>query len=1183
MTKAADLDAVKAALAERGADLAVELFGAPTKRTAREWRWGRKGSVVVRWRGRDGPTFYSFEAMEGGSLLDAIMFAHGGGFTQALRWARDWLGGAVETPTPRPRARARAAYDADADEARRVEAARDLWRAGRPARAPDAAGRYLVGRAIEDWPLDTVRFLPAGAAARDPALKGWRWCAAMIAATDDAGNVRAVQLVALRDDGRPVLDDGGRKMKRTRGALAGCAARFPARTDAMADALLICEGPETALSVWLATGCETWSAFGGVGNASLRGVPVSRDVVICRDDDPRKVKRKDGTDAPNPAVVAVRKAVAALRAEGRPAVEALPWRISRGDKSDFNDVLKAEGVEAVRARIAAALAPRDPGPDRGVVQARVALAREVDAAVSDLTAWRPTTEGEAAPFDVIRAALGVGKSRQALRAAVQAIGQGHRALYLAPTHKLAGELAARAVETAADMGVTATVRVWRGREQLDDDGAPMCLDTEAAETAADAGLNVLEAICKVCQHRETCAYMRQRAASADLWLAPTALLWADRPAAMKSATLAVIDEAFALDGMTGTQGRPPLVSVADLDAMPAHGRKGDAATADLLADIMPTRRRLAAALADHPTGPVEADRIAAAGLTADDCDRARRMEGQRVQGAAVASDATRAARLAAIRAAGRVNKGALRMAALWGALAELLRLGPGARAGRLDVRLETDDESGATFKAVALYGVRRRGKGWTELPTLHLDATASMPLIRQRVPHARLRADLDAAAPAMRVRLHVGRAFGKRGIDKPGSTLRDVWRRCVVEATAHGGRWLVISNKDAVEAIRGAYTVPDFMALAHFNAVAGRDEWEFPDGETVKGGDVRGVIVLGRPMPPPAAVERIAGVLTGRAVETPLSGWYPVEAVTLRGRDGSARTVEADRHPDPLVDAVRGAICDGELLQAIGRGRGVGRSVASPLDVLIFGNVPLPLPAETVGDWREPTLDEALLADHGAVPSSQGDAAKLADMTPDAARVARQRDRAAAGKIGTDTSNKLLLASVPNLAVVVYQTAGRGRTRATLAFDPRRIPDPGAWLTAKLGPLAYLGAVEADADLTKPDIAAAPADLDAGPSKSKVDGNRPPPVMRDALADLAATLGDWRGGKLPATALPALRDAVRASGERPADLAARAGVSRPHFVNAMRGRNGLSPDAADTFRALAVSLLTRRPAQTELL
>ena len=66
-------------------------------------------------------------------------------------------------------------------------------------------------------------------------------------------------------------------------------------------------------------------------------------MVVCRDD--------DGADDP------LDRAIAAWRNAGAAVSVAAPWPERCRDKSDFNDALKAGGVEAVRARILAAEIP----------------------------------------------------------------------------------------------------------------------------------------------------------------------------------------------------------------------------------------------------------------------------------------------------------------------------------------------------------------------------------------------------------------------------------------------------------------------------------------------------------------------------------------------------------------------------------------------------------------------------------------------------------------------------------------------------------------------------------------------------------------------------------------------------------------------------------------------------------
>ena len=176
-------------------------------------------------------------------------------------------------------------------------------------------------------------------------------------------------------------------------------------------------------------------------------------------------------------------------------------------------------------------------------------------------------------------------------------------------------------------------------------------------------------------------------------------------------------------------------------------------------------------------------------------------------------------------------------------------------------------------------------------------------------------------------------------------------------------------------------------------------------------------------MASPGEVERIAGALSGRAVEPIAGDWYPAEIVQLRARDGSVATVEADRHPDPLAEAVRASIAEGELLQAVGRPRGLNRAEADPVEVVLLTNVPVPgLPIDELRQWEGPTIDDEIFARFGAALESAGDAAKVAGLTPEAVR---QAGRGCA----TFSYKSLLYGNVPHLRSATYQLAGPGRSR----------------------------------------------------------------------------------------------------------------------------------------------------------
>jgi hypothetical protein len=175
--------------------------------------------------------------------------------------------------------------------------------------------------------------------------------------------------------------------------------------------------------------------------------------------------------------------------------------------------------------------------------------------------------------------------------------------------------------------------------------------------------------------------------------------------------------------------------------------------------------------------------------------------------------------------------------------------------------------------------------------------------------------------------------------------------------------------------------------------------------------------------------------------------------VTLRGEDGMSSTVETDKHPDPLTEAIRGSICEAELMQAIGRGRGVRRNASCPLDIVILGNVPLPIKLDTVAAWEPLDVDNAMMAEFGAVPSSAEDAAELAGMSRDAVKKSRGRSAKPFGKLETNSYSYYLYEHVPSFGFVGYRREGSRGPSSGAAYDAGRIPDPVAWLEKLLGPL----------------------------------------------------------------------------------------------------------------------------------
>jgi hypothetical protein len=448
-------------------------------------------------------------------------------------------------------------------------------------------------------------------------------------------------------------------------------------------------------------------------------------------------------------------------------------------------------------------------------------------------------------------------------------------------------------------------------------------------------------------------------------------------------------------------------------------------------------------------------------------------------------------------------------------------------------------------------------------------------------------ASVQAAEPHVSVHQVVGRAFGKMALEH-GKAADDARRFALALAAEHGGRWLIVASKAAADEWRP--TMPDCIGVAHWGDVRGLDAFK----------DVRGVVCVGRWGVPPDAVGRIAAILTGRAVPR-VDGWYPAEAITLTAANGSARTIDADRHPDTMAEAVRASLVEAELLQAIGRGRGVQRGAGDPLAVYVLGNVPLPVPLASISEWQPIDPDRAMLADVGAWLQSAGDAAEVTERTIRAVQGQRARTYPATNK------NYLLEAGYylpAGLAVATYQRTGAGRSETRMVYSPARISDPRAWLVAKFGPLAYfdLDQAEAPAPVDRPTTSTPTYTRD---QLAQVQAPRPPPVepppvtlaigldaplapigtdltdaftvsastvWPDVQAKIAPAWGSYSGGILPTDLAAFVREAWRRSGITQQALADRAGISRPQLANSLLGRFGLSKDAASRLRSALIAL-----------
>ena len=325
-------------LEDRWTQLVMALLGDPDARTKREWRYGSRGSLVVNFGGPRAGKWKSFESGDGGGPIQLIQYIKGLEWRDAYAWARRWLG--IEddrvpfvAPLMKPtKTEGQIKAEQEAEEAATANAMARLVRyisEAVPATGT-LAGAYLRKRGITGPLPATCQFHPRGYHSKEHGLLP----ALVLPAVDANGVVQTCQSIFLdratagkAEVSPPKKSFGGCPIK-------GATVRFPGKAP-----LHVAEGPETALSIWLATGCETWACL-GVGNIVNAPVPEESTVVICRDDD------KPGSQADK----AIGKAVKAFTERGCTVLVAAPTH----GLSDFNDVLQQHGIDAVREALAAA-------------------------------------------------------------------------------------------------------------------------------------------------------------------------------------------------------------------------------------------------------------------------------------------------------------------------------------------------------------------------------------------------------------------------------------------------------------------------------------------------------------------------------------------------------------------------------------------------------------------------------------------------------------------------------------------------------------------------------------------------------------------------------------------------------------------------------------------------------------
>jgi phage/plasmid primase-like uncharacterized protein len=323
---------------------------APTARRGGEIRFHADGKLRVRVSGPKAGRWTNFADGTHGDMIDLYMMRTGASKREAVSFAKQFLGlpdhGPAVAPLPAPDPSDADQKDAD-DRAKRLRAAAGIWRRTQPLH--DAGRSYLAARGITLSLSDAVvrgRTIPVADLPKmgiDPALCGRRPLdAVVLAATDGAGTLRAVQQILIQDGRKAPVPN----VKRTNGVLGGVAVQLaPA-----GPTVVLAEGPETGMSVQQATGLPTWITLGVSNYVSAPLPDETREVLIAADLEP----------AGN-GLVAALKAADHWERQGKSAGLLLPADPASDAKVDFNDVLQQGGEEGVRARAARPWRSERPG------------------------------------------------------------------------------------------------------------------------------------------------------------------------------------------------------------------------------------------------------------------------------------------------------------------------------------------------------------------------------------------------------------------------------------------------------------------------------------------------------------------------------------------------------------------------------------------------------------------------------------------------------------------------------------------------------------------------------------------------------------------------------------------------------------------------------------------------------
>lgn len=635
------------------------------------------------------------------------------------------------------------------------------------------------------------------------------------------------------------------------------------------------------------------------------------------------------------------------------------------------DKLALHAAGRLPPRVSLEARPVEVPPALPVDEARARLADEIAAFCKAAEAWGATGRATPGPRIGLRASVGLGKSAVsrrellALQKRLKVARLPHRILVFVPSLALADEA------KAGWMTDGIQVAVHRGYEAMMPRLAiPMCRDIDMVRMATGSGLPVFPNAClrrggASCHNFDHCAKQQnlREVESADVVLAAYDSLFTGLGVDPEKFALMVIDEGCWERAVRKISIRH--AEVTDPDATDQPRMDDPEAEERAWTELFRLRGLVADALLANGAGPLHRHRLVEIGLTEADCALTAALEVHLRVDPGLRPGLPQAARRQAEQFSQAANR-SVRREALFRALETCLN---GAEELDGGIQMHSPDHATGAV-SIDVTGLHQIDPALARLPILHLDATLRPGLAETVLPGLEVK-EIAADMPHMHLTAVPG-SFGKSSlVEDPKASPAENRRRqnrlqeCVdyvrwEAARVAPGRVLVVTY----QAIEPAFSSIPGVSTGHFKAIAGLDVFK----------DVALLIVIGRPLP---ASDELAKLTSAYFGHVPAGEYHTVRRGLLM-RDGSRRAVSVIEHQDAKAELMRAAVCDDEVIQAIGRGRGVNRTEADPLEVQVLADVALPMVHVRVAAWDSmvPDLMQMMLL-AGLAVDSPADAAAL--------------------------------------------------------------------------------------------------------------------------------------------------------------------------------------------------------------